>query len=1043
MNKKFSTLMAGALLALSTSAFAADLPIGAKATKVEGKKYFLLQQRGDVTKVDDGDMVIGMTKDVDANTVSYINSQGANGGKFAIANNADVNNYLWTVSQSAVQGVADKYVYEFTNVGTGEKLTVAYAATIPTTAGPHALLADLSSEDPNMTVFRYGSASGKYDGTARNLMPDVWQNGATSGNYYWLDCDPNQLNPWAIYYGTSAGSKFELYEATDEVVSDEELNDLYNSAGFNLKLKKGYEDVDNAVLNGESPLLAYKLNRAVYTEDEKFGFPKGTYFLTDYPYDSENELDFLLNSTFVAVSPTENASSSASLQNGGEGFTLTTVAGKDLNLMITAKQSEINGLTANEKPCGSTVSVRNAAFKVKKDDVNNAGYYEVSLDSMYFQKTTDAATAMQNVKKNVRLDVKSNGSYGSNSVLVSAPASTSAFIFQFEESNVIKGVDLLSADGKSVYNIQIGGNLYLKSGMTAGGTYKFFAAGSAMADLNTPAYQFVVTKVQDGTNITFTNRLSGATVTMKLFDWGEGYTVAEGTKNSRKTYEILDIQDNGDVKSRKEHWNGTGYDINYPFHLSWINLIPAEAETISGWNVADGTQVTIAFARDNTPTSNKMYPQLNAAGTDLVTTTSVTAPALTDDVAEAAQWQLVKSTKPSYKTYTYAYLDKDEKVAYKSKGDTVAYYTYAFQSVQDGNVVAKYLKESAGSNAGLNNLASATKFIIVDNWDGSQIITSDEVKYLIASGYENNPATTIDAELNRTMQTLPLKTLSKANNIKTYLVQDAPEVSLPATATYITLQSELGNYIAMNGEKDGIVISNEPQTYRVFATDLDAAVPSFLISTGFNGEDKARTFLFNPVDSIDYYVGAGKYDKDYEWAEDVKKAIFKSGILCETNDTLTTSIKGKVTEVAVKADNQGTMGGLNRFKYQIVLADGEDDLYVIRQLGASKANKTQYLSSINDKLTWDTENKAMKFVIADTVSPTANDAISAEAGVQVIGGQGVVTVQGAAGKVITVANILGQTIANQVAASDNVTIAAPAGIVVVAVEGEATKVVVK
>ena len=75
-------------------------------------------------------------------------------------------------------------------------------------------------------------------------------------------------------------------------------------------------------------------------------------------------------------------------------------------------------------------------------------------------------------------------------------------------------------------------------------------------------------------------------------------------------------------------------------------------------------------------------------------------------------------------------------------------------------------------------------------------------------------------------------------------------------------------------------------------------------------------------------------------------------------------------------------------------------------------------------------------------NPTANEAIAAE-GVQVIAGKGAVTVQGAAGKVITVANILGQTIANQVAASDNVTIAAPAGIVVVAVEGEATKVVVK
>ena len=98
------------------------------------------------------------------------------------------------------------------------------------------------------------------------------------------------------------------------------------------------------------------------------------------------------------------------------------------------------------------------------------------------------------------------------------------------------------------------------------------------------------------------------------------------------------------------------------------------------------------------------------------------------------------------------------------------------------------------------------------------------------------------------------------------------------------------------------------------------------------------------------------------------------------------------------------------------------------------ANYTSYTDAIADAEIFNIE--------ATTEEATANEAIEA-AGVQVIGGQGVVTVQGAAGKVITVSNILGQTIANQVAASDNVTIAAPAGVVVVAVEGEATKVVVK
>ena len=93
-------------------------------------------------------------------------------------------------------------------------------------------------------------------------------------------------------------------------------------------------------------------------------------------------------------------------------------------------------------------------------------------------------------------------------------------------------------------------------------------------------------------------------------------------------------------------------------------------------------------------------------------------------------------------------------------------------------------------------------------------------------------------------------------------------------------------------------------------------------------------------------------------------------------------------------------------------------------------------------LTTKIDDAAVFNIAATTEEATANEAIAAE-GVQVIGGKGAVTVQGAAGKVITVANILGQTIANQVAASDNVTIAVPAGIVVVAVEGEATKVVVK
>lgn len=64
--------------------------------------------------------------------------------------------------------------------------------------------------------------------------------------------------------------------------------------------------------------------------------------------------------------------------------------------------------------------------------------------------------------------------------------------------------------------------------------------------------------------------------------------------------------------------------------------------------------------------------------------------------------------------------------------------------------------------------------------------------------------------------------------------------------------------------------------------------------------------------------------------------------------------------------------------------------------------------------------------------------------VSVIGGEGSVMIQNAANKVVTITNVLGQTVSQTIVSSDNATIAVPAGIVVVAVEGQkATKTIVK
>ena len=82
-------------------------------------------------------------------------------------------------------------------------------------------------------------------------------------------------------------------------------------------------------------------------------------------------------------------------------------------------------------------------------------------------------------------------------------------------------------------------------------------------------------------------------------------------------------------------------------------------------------------------------------------------------------------------------------------------------------------------------------------------------------------------------------------------------------------------------------------------------------------------------------------------------------------------------------------------------------------------------------------------VEATSENPTANDNVTVS-NVTVEATTGAVIVKNAAGLKVTVSNLLGQPVASEVLSSDNATIAAPAGVVVVAVEGaEAVKAIVK
>ena len=91
-------------------------------------------------------------------------------------------------------------------------------------------------------------------------------------------------------------------------------------------------------------------------------------------------------------------------------------------------------------------------------------------------------------------------------------------------------------------------------------------------------------------------------------------------------------------------------------------------------------------------------------------------------------------------------------------------------------------------------------------------------------------------------------------------------------------------------------------------------------------------------------------------------------------------------------------------------------------------------------------NQAARFTfktIDKDSQATANEEITAEGNVIVAGANGAVVVKGAEGKNVIVSTILGKVVANEVLTSDNAQIAAPQGVVVVSVDGESFKVVVK
>lgn len=727
------------------------------------------------------------------------------------------------------------------------------------------------------------------------------------------------------------------------------------------------------------------------------------------------------------------------------GFSLVEKEIGDLNLYV--------GTGAAWKTQGDEISIHNACFRVQKSYVESYPY-ELNLDRFRFRIQGSKA---DHKDAQIKLEILQHNDNFYLTTISNTSDKTDKFIFKLGVAGTKKGIELLNKEAKAaVYTIRVlsgkQGDVksvygkYLTSAVD-NGSFELVAKAKVLSQTETPAYQWMITSVDDTYKITFTNRETGDHFLTTLFpktDLGEN--VYETAVPSTRDITPIYVDENT--------YRETASTQTVEFKRLLVELTKVEeVDPYAGFlNVDDQTLVTMAFARDNNVTSNKWYTAVTKDNNSNVYKLNADGK-FANSVSDAAQWQLIKDEAPKTIIESSFVYNRGNHVTVQAKGDKGYAYAYQLRYINDGIETNAYFPQGTGTSTHVNGAdvmaaADAAKFVIKQAADGSVYlipVSSTNANVTTVFGKTTKSVVAVKYNNDEYVYTTPSVVYALPGNnqdmtLKTYLIEDAPEISYPAKNGHISLVSELGNYISLNENQEGIVVNNEQYSFYLRVTDTKAIVPSFYISKGT--EDPNRSlFLFNPKDSVDYYVADGMYDKKYEWAEKATKAIFKSASIEANNDTISTVVKGKEVKVAKNADDEGVLGGLDNFKVQIIQCADDEGMYVIR----SVKEKGRYLYGLNDKLAWGTDkNSAMKFTIT-AGDPTSNESVAdGAAGVKVIGGNGIVEIQGAAGKKVVISNILGKVVAETILASDNATIAVPAGIIAVAVEGEnAVKTIVK
>ena len=587
-------------------------------------------------------------------------------------------------------------------------------------------------------------------------------------------------------------------------------------------------------------------------------------------------------------------------------------------------------------------------------------------------------------------------------------------------------------------------------------------------DFTMPVAQWIVAGFDGKYTFTLKNRETAKELVLRLQPNGE----EGGYKVEKATYDGEDVTISGDETSAS---NGVTDDL--ALNKTSVKFNTIATTRTDGYKVFTDTQIAEGFkmtfnGKDALFGEKALYAiDDNATKTMKASTKEENLIVLYPERIKGAKDHSTKSLQgvEDYviSTNTFAYLNDKGEVIMKADGDTLVVPTYVLRYTEAKGDDAKYLGAAASRDKAADE---ATEFAVVKNAAGGyslvavKDVTDGKLSYEGSTGPNAKTAKIGTTDLKVSFdggRYMAAKALNEAYANVEVLDANPFNPSLAAKPRHASFDNMLGsiNYqLNKNGSNEGI-LSAESMIFWLDTADSKAKTPSFYISKGIEvaeGEEKPaeRMFMFNPTDSLHYFVegSAQEYTDEKYYLEGSSKSetkvIFRPAILTGV-DTITTTVKGETVKVVKELNDDKSVKSTDRldaFKFNITLAEGDDEYFVSSQRKVKEGDvyKTAYVYALNGMLGLTTNpEKAMVFTLGTEV-PTANESIDAkESSIVVVAGNGVVTIQGAAGETAYVRTVLGQTVAETVLTSDNATIAAPAGVVFVTVGNETVKVAVK